>query len=323
MAVAPGAVAAEAQFATARRPLVLRVNLEIILYTVIAVMAGLTRFWDLSSRAEHHDESLHAYFSWLFYVGDGYVHDPLMHGPTLFHTNAFAYLLFGDNDYTSRLWPALLGVILVLMPFMLRGPQLLGRWGALTCSVLLLFSPSLLYQSRYIRHDPLVLVMTMAIVIAALRYLERPERKWVVTVAVMAGLLFATMEVSFIIAFVLVTFVAIIALWQISRPALGLLILTGIGVLAVWKIMPALGAPGLPAIPWEHPTSSNIRAFSQDLATHPIVLAALGVVLLGVVLVLGTLAASGDSVTVITAGRFFDLSPSSSLYASNSLHSNP
>ena len=192
MAVAPGAVAAEAQFAIARRPLVLRVNLEIILYTVIAVMAGLTRFWDLSSRAEHHDESLHAYFSWLFYVGDGYVHDPLMHGPTLFHTNAFAYLLFGDNDYTSRLWPALLGVILVLMPFMLRGPQLLGRWGALTCSVLLLFSPSLLYQSRYIRHDPLVLVMTMAIVIAALRYLERPERKWVVTVAVMAGLLFAT-----------------------------------------------------------------------------------------------------------------------------------
>jgi uncharacterized protein (TIGR03663 family) len=97
------------------------------------------------------------------------------------------------------------------------------------------------------------------------------------------------MEVSFIIAFVLVSFVAIIALWQISRRALGLLMLTGVGVLAVWKIMPALGAPGLPTIPWEHPTSDNIRAFSQDLATHPIVLAALGVVLLGVVLVLGAL----------------------------------
>ncbi|MEX2314267.1 MAG: flippase activity-associated protein Agl23, partial [Thermomicrobiales bacterium] len=260
-----------------------------ILYIALGVLAVLTRFWDLSSRAEHHDESLHAYYSWLFYVGDGYVHDPLMHGPTLFHTNAFAYLLFGDNDYTSRLWPALLGVILVLMPILLRGPQLLGRWGALACSTLLLFSPSLLYQSRYIRHDPLVLVMTLAIVIAALRYLERPERRWVVTIAVMAGLLFATMEVSFIIAFVLVTFVAGIALWQISRPALGLLLLTGVGVLAVWRIMPALGAPSLPTIPWEHPTSANIRSFSQDLATHPIVLAALGVVLLGIVLVLGAL----------------------------------
>jgi uncharacterized protein (TIGR03663 family) len=289
VAVAPGTMTSEARGSKARQPFVVRVNVEVVLYAIIATLAGLTRFWDLSSRAEHHDESLHAYFSWLFYVGDGYIHDPLMHGPTLFHTNAFAYLLFGDNDYASRLWPALLGVILVMMPMMLRGPQLLGRWGALTCSALLLFSPSLLYQSRYIRHDPLVLVMTMAIVIAALRYLERPERKWVVTVAVMAGLLFATMEVSFIIAFVLVSFVAIIALWQISRRALGLLMLTGVGVLAVWKIMPALGAPGLPTIPWEHPTSDNIRAFSQDLATHPIVLAALGVVLLGVVLVLGAL----------------------------------
>ncbi|HEX5165003.1 MAG TPA: flippase activity-associated protein Agl23, partial [Thermomicrobiales bacterium] len=290
VAVAAGTTSSAIGVEPARRaPIQLRFNVEFILYSVIAGLAVLTRFWDLSSRAEHHDESLHAYYSWLFYVGEGYIHDPLMHGPTLFHTNAFAYLLFGDNDYTSRLWPALLGVILVLMPAMLRGPRLLGRWGALTCSALLLFSPSLLYQSRYIRHDPLVLVMTMAIVIAALRYLERPERKWIVTVAVMAGLLFATMEVSFIIAFVLVSFVAVISLWQISRRALALMIATGIGVLAVLKIMPALGAPAMPTIPWEHPTSSNIRAFSQELVTHPIVLASLGVILLGVVLILGAL----------------------------------
>src|SRR5687768_7931485 len=107
-----------------------RVNLEHALYGLISVLAVVTRFWDLSSRAEHHDESLHAYFSWLYYVGDGYVHDPLMHGPSLFHSNAFAYLLFGDNDVTSRLFPALLGVVLVLLPYLLRSPQLLGRWGA-------------------------------------------------------------------------------------------------------------------------------------------------------------------------------------------------
>lgn len=275
--------------ASARRPIRLRFNVEFLLYSVIVALAGLTRFWDLSSRAQHHDESLHSYFSWLYAVGEGYIHDPMMHGPTLFHTNALAYLLFGDNDYTSRLWPAMLGVVLVLMPVMLRGPRLLGRWGALTCSVLLLFSPSLLYQSRYLRHDPIVLVTTLAIVIAALRYLERPESKWIITVGIMAGLLFATMEVSFIIAFVLVTFVAGIALWQISRLALGLMILTGAGVLAVVKIMSALGAPGLPGIPWENPSSSNIRAFSWDLATHPIVLSLLGVVLLGAVLILGAL----------------------------------
>jgi uncharacterized protein (TIGR03663 family) len=67
------------------------------------------------------------------------------------------------------------------------------------------------------------------------------------------------------------------------------MVLTGVGVLAVFKVMPALGAPGLPVIPWENPTSANVRAFTQDLVTHPIVLAALGVVLLGIVLILGAL----------------------------------
>ena len=39
------------------------------------------------------------------------------------------------------------------LPYLLRGPRLLGRWGALTASFLLLVSPTILYQSRYIRHD--------------------------------------------------------------------------------------------------------------------------------------------------------------------------
>lgn len=284
----------------ARRPahverLTLRVRLEGLLYIVLGVLAALTRLWDLSSRAEHHDESLHAYFSWLYYVGDGYIHDPLMHGPSLFHSNALAYFLFGDNDYTSRLVPALLGIVLVLMPYLLRGPQLLGRWGALACSTLLLFSPTMLYQQRYIRHDPIMLVCTLGIVIGCLRYLERPARRWVVLVGVLSGLLFATMEVSFIIAFVLVTFVAGIVTWQLGKRVFGIMILTGIGLLAVWKIMPALGAGPLPAIPWENPTNANIRAFSIDLVQHPIVLASIGVLLLGLIGALGALERVRDS----------------------------
>lgn len=276
---------AASQARRASRP-TLKLNLEVLLYGLVSVLAVVTRFWDLSYRALHHDESLHAYFSWLFYAGDGYIHDPLMHGPTLFHADALAYLLFGDNDYTTRVWPALLGVILVLMPALLRGPQLLGRWGALACSTLLLFSPSILYYTRFIRHDPFVLVMTLAIVISALRYLERPERRWVVSVGVMSGLLFATMEVSFIIAFVLVTFVVGVVTWQLSRTAFAIVIATGIGMLAVWKAMPALGAPALPGIPWEDPTSANVREFAFQFVVHPIFLASLGVFLLGAVGVL-------------------------------------
>ena len=64
------------------------ITLEAALYALILVAAVLTRFWDLGSRALHHDESLHAYFSWLLATGQNYAHDPLMHGPFLFHMNA-------------------------------------------------------------------------------------------------------------------------------------------------------------------------------------------------------------------------------------------
>lgn len=277
-------------------------TIETVLYGVLAALAIVTRFWDLSSRAQHHDESLHAYFSWLYIAGSGYTHDPLMHGPTLFHANALAYILFGDNDYTSRIWPALLGVVLVLMPALLRGPQLLGRWGALSCSTLLLFSPTILYYTRYIRHDPFVLVTTLAIVIAALRYLERPERRWVVVVGIMSGLLFATMEVSFIIAFVVVTFVVGVVTWQVSKVAFGVIIATGIALLAIWMTLPALGAPGLPPIPWEDPSTANIRQFAFDLAVHPIFLASLGTAILGLIGFLGALDRARDR----AAGRWLD-----------------
>jgi uncharacterized protein (TIGR03663 family) len=279
---------------TAPSAIQFRFNLEGLLYGALATLAVLTRFWDLSSRAQHHDESLHAYFSWLYIAGSGYVHDPLMHGPTLFHANALAYILFGDNDYTSRIWPALLGVILVLMPALLRGPQLLGRWGALTCSTLLLFSPSILYYTRYIRHDPFVLVTTFAIVIASLRYLERPERRWVVVTGIMSGLLFATMEVSFIIAFVLVTFVVGVVTWQISKAAFAIVLATGIGLLALWITLPALGSPALPAIPWEHPTSDNIQAYTRDLVIHPLFLASLGIIMLGLIAFFGAINRARD-----------------------------
>ena len=68
------------------RPLVLR--WDILALVVIVLVGGVLRFWDLGSRAYHHDESLHAVYSWYLYTGKGYVHDPLMHGPFQYHGTA-------------------------------------------------------------------------------------------------------------------------------------------------------------------------------------------------------------------------------------------
>ena len=70
---------------------------------VLVVVAMGMRFVELGERAAHHDESLHALFSYRFAEGKGYQHDPLMHGPLQFHAIAPVLKLFGASDATVRI----------------------------------------------------------------------------------------------------------------------------------------------------------------------------------------------------------------------------
>ncbi|MFQ5988251.1 MAG: glycosyltransferase family 39 protein [Dehalococcoidia bacterium] len=124
----------------------LRLNWEIASYILLALIALGMRLWALDARAFHYDESLHAFYSWKLYAGQGYQHMPMMHGPFQFHGTALSFLLFGDSDFTARLLPALFGTALVVLPYFLR--RHLGRWGSLAVATLLAFSPTLLYYSR-------------------------------------------------------------------------------------------------------------------------------------------------------------------------------
>src|SRR5919198_677763 len=112
------------------------------LFVGLVAVGSLLRIHRLAERAIHHDESLHALYSWYLYVGRGYVHDPMMHGPWQFHWTALIYFLFGDSDFTARLAPALFGTALIGLPYFLR--RELGRTGAIVASVLLAISPSFL-----------------------------------------------------------------------------------------------------------------------------------------------------------------------------------
>src|SRR5258708_31515562 len=72
--------------AALQRPLlgVLPIDVEKAAYLGIVFISAILRLWDLGPRMLHHDESLHALYSWYLYTGKGYVHDPMMHGPFLF-----------------------------------------------------------------------------------------------------------------------------------------------------------------------------------------------------------------------------------------------
>ncbi len=174
----------------------LALDREHLLYLVILVLAILSRFWDLGVRVMSHDESLHTRFSWNLYVGDGFAHTPMMHGPLLFHMTALNYLLFGDNDFTGRIYTAVIGVIVVMMPYFMR--RWLGRSGALIASVGLLISPMILYYSRYIRHDMPAVLSAMVIAVATWRYIETRKFANLIWIAGAFAVLFASKEVSFI-----------------------------------------------------------------------------------------------------------------------------
>src|SRR5664279_1277035 len=149
------------------------INWEAVAYTALFILAILTRFVNLGARVMSHDESLHTYYSWRLETYGDYQHTPLMHGPILFHVTALMYFLFGDSDFTARLYPAILGVILVLMPILFR--RWLGRWGSLLTSVMFLISPLLMYYNRYIREDTACYVSAILMAYAIFMYIDGPE----------------------------------------------------------------------------------------------------------------------------------------------------
>ncbi|PMP85709.1 MAG: TIGR03663 family protein, partial [Chloroflexus aggregans] len=200
---------------------------ETALYTLIVIAGVLAHLWGLERMALHHDESIHAWSSWRLYSGAGsfscwngldengnargglfhetYCYDPVYHGPSLYFLTALIYFLFGDGDAQARLPMALAGIGLVMSAWWLR--PYLGRVGALIAAVLLGFSPSLLYYTRFARHDGLMVLWELWMVIGALRWIDSGQRQWLYLTAVGLALAIATHELYYILLFIFGVFV--------------------------------------------------------------------------------------------------------------------
>jgi len=150
-------------------------NWEVIAWTTILLVAIFTRFFMLGDRVMSHDESLHTVFSNNLFERGDYRHDPMMHGPVLFHFTALSYFLFGVSDFSARIYPAVLGVMIVMFPLLFR--RWLGTKGAVLASIMLLISPLMMYYSRYIRHDMPSILSGMIMFYASMMYLSGPENQ--------------------------------------------------------------------------------------------------------------------------------------------------
>lgn len=156
----------------------------------LVVVALALRLWELGERPFHHDESLDAWWSWLFRNGRYTNYDPVYHGPLRFYITAAFFELFGESEATARLFSAVTGAAVVGLPFFLR--RELGRVGTIAASVALCISPTLLYYSRFGREDAQMVFLAMLTLVLGLAYLKHPRT------VVACGLMF-TLAASFAI----------------------------------------------------------------------------------------------------------------------------
>jgi uncharacterized protein (TIGR03663 family) len=187
-------------------------------FVALAGVGLLLRLHELGQRAYHHDESLHAVYSWYLYVGRGYVHDPLMHGPFQFHASALIYFLFGDSDVTGRLAAVLFGTAIILLPYFLRGE--LGRRGAIVAALIFTIGPTFLYFSRFTREDIFLAFFTLGMVVGIFGWIRTRNVRYLYFGSLSLICAFADKEATYIHGFVFVTFFAL--LWATS-PLHGLL----------------------------------------------------------------------------------------------------
>jgi uncharacterized protein (TIGR03663 family) len=206
------------QPALLQRPL-LRLNLEITAYLALIIASIVAHLWQLDMMAMHHDESIHAWASWNFYMGKGgsdcawggksptYCYNPIYHGPSLYIFTLISYFLFGDGDAQARLPMAAAGVAMVASAWMFR--PLIGRRGAFIAAVLLAFSPSLLYFTRFARHDGLMVLWEVWMVASVFRYLQSGRDGWLYLLAASLALAVATHELYYILFFIFGIFVLV------------------------------------------------------------------------------------------------------------------
>ena len=216
--------------------------------SAIMIAAAILRLYHLSLKPLHHDEGVNGFFLTRLFREGFYQYDPAnYHGPTLYYfALVAAYLntfLFGKSGYSTfaiRLVPVLFGVATVWLVLLLR--RHIGAVGALAAAALIAVSPGSVYMSRYFIHESLFVFLTLALVVAALRYYEEAQPLDLMLAAVSAALLFATKETAMISVAVLIIAVASTAIYL--RLHQGLFGRAGVEKRAPRRKAPAGSEPG-------------------------------------------------------------------------------
>jgi uncharacterized protein (TIGR03663 family) len=281
------------------------INLEKLIFASILILAIFTRLYMLEPRVMSHDETSHTYFSWLFYKGNGYAHDPVTHGPLQFHLVALSYFLFGDSDTTARIPAAIFSIATVA--FMWAYRRYLGRIGALIAALFFTISPFMLYYGRYVRNEAFVALFGVVMIWSMLRYIDTAKNTYLYVFTAVTVLHFCTKETAFIYSAQALLFLAGYLIYRFVKrnwdreelrspfllSLLGTIVLFVIGLLL--KVLTAKDAVTQQAI---HPTFASIPTYI------PIIFIVLGLI---AAITAAYFAITGIGLKQIREERAFDL----------------
>jgi len=193
-----------------------RKTYEVVLIVIILMLAFVSRFYNLGQRTMSHDETNHVVPSYDLFIGNGYSHDPVTHGPFQMHVVALTYFLFGDNDFTSRLPHALFSIAAIAV-VAIGFRRYLGRAGALIAALLFLISPYMLFYGRYARNEGFSQLFGVLTLLATLRYLEKGDKFSLFLLAGVTALHFTDKATAYIYTAQLLIFLAVLFMVQVSR----------------------------------------------------------------------------------------------------------
>jgi predicted membrane-bound mannosyltransferase/sugar lactone lactonase YvrE len=193
-----------------------KITIEHVIIFVIILLTLFSRFYGLDQRVMSHDETNHVVPSYELFIGRGYRHDPVTHGPFQFHIVALTYFLMGDNDFTSRVPAALFSsaaVAFVLIFFR----RYLGKLGGILAGLFFMISPYMLFYGRYTRNEAFIMLFGVAMLYAILRYLEDGKHHWLYLLTLSLTLHFCAKETAYIYAAEILIFLGGLTLYDLFR----------------------------------------------------------------------------------------------------------
>ncbi|MEA3334395.1 MAG: glycosyltransferase family 39 protein [Chloroflexota bacterium] len=218
-------------------------TIEKAAYAAIALLALVVRFAGLGQRPMGLEEAVQAAAALDLVQGSQL--DPVTAiSPLLLNLQYLGFGIMEASEGLARFWPALVGTLLVLLPYGLR--RELGRTGALVSSLLLAFSSSLVFWSRSGTGVSVALFAAMALIVGLAGWRRDRARHWMVWNAAALALMLLSAPVGYAALFLILPY-ALLALGRsdgrkpgdsLFGPGLSTAVLVGVLILF-------LGATGL------------------------------------------------------------------------------